>query len=329
LIDSDPPEDFEDFFAPYGIDALRFDGVLYCLPDIIKPGPANALFYNKTLLDEAGVEVPTAEWTLLDVEEAARQVTDPDNGVFGFECPFDSDLHRLACFTRAFGEPSFENKDGWPISEDGREFRLLEHSVSDTMEWFFGMLNDRVMPKGSDDVEGGLFDAGRLAFFISSIGLPVRYEESIGDKFEWGAMVQPAGPQGRRGTCSEGNQWMINTGTENVDAAWAMLKRLTDKDTNKWGALNTTKIPGRRSTYLDEEVNEKVPIYSDFVPIMDEFLEPFPMVWNLRYNEVFQIYRQEIAFIVEGERTWEEYAPTVHEKVQEVIDQDRPKQAIG
>ena len=43
LIDSDPSDDFEDFF-PLGIEALRWEGTLYCLPNIIKPGPISVLY---------------------------------------------------------------------------------------------------------------------------------------------------------------------------------------------------------------------------------------------------------------------------------------------
>ena len=123
LIDSDPPDDFEDFFAQ-GVDGLRWEGTLYCLPDIIKPGPANLLFYNKTHLAEMGVDEPTADWTMLDLEEAARAATDEEKGVFGFECPWDSDLHRLACFTSArLATPR------WPISGAGPSAKMAPNSV--------------------------------------------------------------------------------------------------------------------------------------------------------------------------------------------------------
>lgn len=328
LIDSNPPDDFEDFF-PLGIEGLRFEGTLYCLPNIIKPGPVSAIYWNKSLLEEAGIDEPTDEWTFIDVEEAARAVANPDEGIFGFECPFDSDLHRLACITRAFGDPTTDDKRGWPIDEEGKQFRILEPLVSDTLQWLVNMVNDGVMPRGADDVEGGLFDSGRIAFQIASIGELVRYNETSGDRFEVGYMVQPPGPDGRRGSCIEGNQWMINSQTEQVDGAWEVLKALTNKESNIWGAVNSTKIPARKSAYLDPAVNEVNPLYALSVPIMEEWLEPFPMVYNLRYNEVFQTYSQELAFIVEGEKTWEEYSNTVYEKVQEIVDLDRPAQAIG
>ena len=60
---------------------------------------------------------------------------------------------------------------------------------------------------------------------------------------------------------------------------------------------------------------------------MQEWLEQFPMVDNLRYNEVFQTYQQEIAFLTEGEETWGAYSQTLYDKVQAIIDEDRPPQA--
>ncbi|MCB0093744.1 MAG: extracellular solute-binding protein, partial [Caldilineaceae bacterium] len=191
------------------------------------------------------------------------------------------------------------------------------------------MVNDQVMPRGADDIEGGLFDSGRIAFQIASIGELVRYNETSGDRFEVGYMVQPPGPDGRRGSCIEGNQWMLNSQTAQVDGAWEVLKALTDKESNVWGAVNSTKIPARKSAYLDPKVNEVNPLYGLSVPIMEEWLEPFPMVWNLRYNEVFQVYAQELAFVVEGEKSWDEYANTIYDKVQEIVDEDRPPKAIG
>lgn len=326
LIESSPPEDFEDFF-PFAVEGLRWEGQLYCLPDIIKPGPVSILYWNKQLLEEAGVEEPTDDWTMLDLEEAARKVADPDNGVFGFDAPFDSDLHRLACITRAFGEPTLEDKRGWPVNEEGTEFRLLEPLVSDVLQWLLAMSNDRVIPRSADSIEGGLFAAGKLAFEIQAVGFAVQYQEMIDDRFEWGYGLMPVGPEGRRGSCNEGNQWMINSKSEVVDAAWEVMKHLTSKETNKWGALNTIKIPSRISAYLDEEVNAKVPTYGISVPVMEEWLEPFPMVDNLRYNEVFQTYQQEIAFLTEGEETWDSYAQTIYDKVQAIIDEPRPPKA--
>ncbi len=326
LIESSPPEEFEDFF-PFAIEGLRWEGELYCLPNIAKPGPVSILYWNKQLLEEAGIEEPTDDWTMMDLEAAARAIADPDNNVYGLDAPFETDLHRLACISRAFGEPTPDDKRGWPVNEEGTEFRMMEPLMDEVLQWLIAMKKDRVMPHTADQSEEGLFDSGRLAFNIGALGAANLYNETVGDRFEWGFMPTPRGPQGRRASCNEGNQWMINSQTEVPDEAWEVMKAITSKEANKWGALNTSKIPARISTYLDEEVNEVVPTYAISVPIMEEWLEPFPMVNNLRYNEVFQTYQQEIKFITEGDETWESYAQTIQDKVQAIIDEPRPPKA--
>lgn len=326
LIDSSPPDNFEDFF-PFAVEGLRWEGQLYCLPDIIKPGPISILYWNKDILRDAGIEEPDGTWTMLDLEEAARAATDEEAGIFGFDAPYQSDLHRLACISRAWGEPTLDDQRGWPVNEEGTQFRILEPLMSDVMQWFLAMEKDRVMPRAADAIEGGLFSAGKLAFEIQAVGFAVQYVELIADRFEWGFDLMPVGPDGRRGSCNEGNQWMINSQSENVDQAWEVMKFLTSEEVNVWGAINTIKIPSRISAYLNEEVNERVPTYALSVPVMEEWLEPFPMVDNLRYNEVFQTYNQEIAFMADGEETWESYSQTLYDKVQEIIEEDRPPKA--
>ena len=45
-----------------------------------------ALFYNKELFEKAGLEEPK-DWTWDDLREAAKKLTDPDNGIFGLDLP--------------------------------------------------------------------------------------------------------------------------------------------------------------------------------------------------------------------------------------------------
>ncbi|MEX1020300.1 MAG: extracellular solute-binding protein [Litorilinea sp.] len=323
LINTDPPDNFEDFF-PRAIEAIRWEGELHGLLDFVRLSPTAELHYNKTLLEDAGVDLPTEDWTVLDLEAAARAVADPDNRIFGFEAPWHTDLHRLSGLTRAWGDPTLDDKRGWPISEDGTEFRLLEPLVSDAIQWFLRMLDDRVTPRAADEIQGGNFQAGILAFTANYNGSYVTYEEIIGDRFEWGAMMFPPGPDGRRGTCLESGHWTINSQSSNTDAAWQVVKRMTDEDSNIAGAMNWGKNPGRRSGYLHESVNDPYPTHAMAVPIMDEWLEPFPMTDNLRYEEARRRYEEEISFIRDGERTWDEYAETVRRNVQAVLDEPRP-----
>src|SRR5690554_5538768 len=92
-IASDPPEEFEDFF-PRWMEVNKFEGVQYQLPESSKPGPVASLMYNKQILEQAGVEEPTEDWTWVDLAEAARQCANPDEGIFGVSYRFaQNDIH--------------------------------------------------------------------------------------------------------------------------------------------------------------------------------------------------------------------------------------------
>ena len=70
-------------FYPESVEALRYNGHLYSLPWILNVGSASAVYYNKPLLDAAGVAYPTADWTWDDMTNMAVKLTDEEKGVFG------------------------------------------------------------------------------------------------------------------------------------------------------------------------------------------------------------------------------------------------------
>ncbi|EWS79486.1 sugar ABC transporter substrate-binding protein [Brachybacterium phenoliresistens] len=67
-------------FGPVG-ENYRWDGKTYGIPD--RSG-AMVLYYNKDLFDAAGIEYPTADWDWDTFLDAAKALTDPAKGQFGY-----------------------------------------------------------------------------------------------------------------------------------------------------------------------------------------------------------------------------------------------------
>jgi hypothetical protein len=59
--------------------------------------------------------------------------------------------------------------------------------------------------------------------------------------------------------------------------------------------------------------------------VLDRGIEPFPMPANTRYTEANNAFINEINLIWEGERTYEEHAPVIVEKVNEILALPRPE----
>lgn len=67
------PQDLKDMYT--------YDGKIYAVP---KDMDTIAIWYNKTMFDEANIEYPTADWTWDDLYEIAKKLTKDDGSQYGF-----------------------------------------------------------------------------------------------------------------------------------------------------------------------------------------------------------------------------------------------------
>lgn len=91
------PETLADFQESFANNA-SIDGTMYGLPLIAS---ARALFYNKDLLAKAGVTEPPATWDQLF--DAAKKVTDLNEGVYGYGMPLGSEEAQAETSIWVFG----------------------------------------------------------------------------------------------------------------------------------------------------------------------------------------------------------------------------------
>ena len=72
----------EDFPATLTAQYER-DGEIYAIP---KDFDTIAVWYNKQIFDEAGVEYPSDDWTWEEMVETARKLTNKEKGIYGNYC---------------------------------------------------------------------------------------------------------------------------------------------------------------------------------------------------------------------------------------------------
>ena len=68
-------------YMPEVTELYTYDGSYYAIP---KDYDTIALWYNKTMFDEAGLAYPDNTWTWDTLLDVATQLTDPDKGQYGF-----------------------------------------------------------------------------------------------------------------------------------------------------------------------------------------------------------------------------------------------------
>lgn len=222
-------------FIPAFIEANTWDGVLYSLPF---NKSVQILYYNKELLDQAGVGVPS---TMDELAHAVREVK-AKTGVPGLA--LRPDIDTFAAYFRAFGG-EWLDADGNPAfdGEAGvRALRFIQELVADGSAYVFdGWLDEE-------------FNKGNMAMFThSNSTIPwVR----LGAAFEWGTGLIPAGDRAASTVAGQDLVIFSEATAEEQLAAWKFVKWLLSTDPNARFSVGTGYLPVRWSA-LETEVMQQ------------------------------------------------------------------------
>lgn len=100
------PETYADI-EPSFIDSAKIDGQAYGVPTVAS---TRALFYNKTLFQQAGITAPPKTWD--ELLEAAKKITALGNGISGYGMPLGDEEAQAETSIWAYGAGASWEKDG-------------------------------------------------------------------------------------------------------------------------------------------------------------------------------------------------------------------------
>lgn len=325
LLASDAPADFDDIY-PSIMAGNSLDGKNFSIPGVVHPGGNIVVNYNKTLLDSKGLPVPTDGWTISDWTELAKAAADPGAGTFGLGFDGMNSFHYYSNFARSWGSP--DSTDCWVMNQDGTALNFNNDQHREIGAWYLDLLESKVAPRIPDYINnsaGGLFTAGANATHASTVGTLATFLATVGDQFEMDAVLLPVGAEGRQGTCYSGNQHMINSNSAHPEEAWELLKLYSSGEAGVLMVLEGKLQPnGHKSAWTDAKVNEVNRMFGVADTLLTAGIEPFPMPKNTRFTEANTVFQNEIDLVWEGQVGWEEHAQVIVDKVQEVLDLERP-----
>jgi alpha-1,4-digalacturonate transport system substrate-binding protein len=168
------------------------DGIYGMMTQLTITGP----YINRTLFEQAGVEVPGEGATWDEWTAAAREVAEATQTPFPMA--LDRSGHRLAGPAISMGAKFFDADGELAVVDEG-----FREAVTRFVEWN----QDGTMAK---DVWGGMggaayqdaaeeFVNAQLVYYFSGSWQVGRFEEAIGDAFDWQVVPPPCGDGGCTG----------------------------------------------------------------------------------------------------------------------------------
>ena len=250
------PERIEAEFFPM-VSAMKQDGAYWALPTAVR---SLALFYNKRLLERAGITAPPT--TLDELLEMAKATTEKDGAgnitTAGFTSGMTAQDHHWwrEVLVRQFG--------GAPYSEDYTEVTYNSDAGLAALEWYTALQNEHgVTAVGFMDEPQAAFRAGRAAFHIDGSFRIGALRDTRG--LDWGVAELPAGPDGTQSNYA--SYWVnaITTKAEGAayDAAVKFMDYITSDEAMAIWLETVGELPAKPSAAMAAGADD--PVFGPFI----------------------------------------------------------------
>lgn len=263
-------------------DLYSYDGEQYGMP---KDFDTVALWYNKAILDEAGVPVPDGTWTWEDFGTAAKTVSDnlADQGIYGVATGLTG------------GQEGYYNTilqaGGSIISDDGTTSGYDDPKTIKGLQFWADLIADGSSPslqQLSDTPHNAWFTSSKTAFFWSGTW-SVAELAAASNTMDLNVAPLPKGE--RQATVIHGLANVVSANSPNKSAAQAFQAYLGTKEAQtlqaEMGAANPAFI-GAGQAFLDSVDHFDLQVFIDEA---DNYAYPYPVskdtaAWTTIENEL-------------------------------------------
>ncbi len=319
-----PDADYWDAsFPSYILQAMRPAGDttgLYGFPtQFTITGP----FINRTLFEQAGVEVPSdtsdavtwAEWT-----EAARQVAEATGTPYAMA--MDRTGHRFSGPAISSGATYFD-ADG-NITIDSPGFRQMAETL-------IGWHTDDITPaevwagnSGTYAPATDYFLNGQVVFYMAGSWQIGNFANNIGDKFDWEAVPNPSGDGGSTGLPG-GAVLMALKETEHPEEVARVMDYLVQEDVLGEFSARTLFIPGHlglveQGVEYDTELDAAKNALNTFLAQLPNIAEDaYRLNFHPQNSAVFNAIRDRLGQVLTGELTLDDAIVRMQTDVDDAI----------
>ncbi len=216
----DPNNYYQDILGLY-----QYNDKTYAIP---KDYDTIALWYNKTMFDEAGISYPDETWTWDTFAEAAQKLTDKDNNQYGFASP--------ASYNQDGYYNMIYDMGGYIVNDDHSASGWDSPETIAAMNWWYDNLvtvcmpTQQMMGENTTDV---LFSSGRSAMTLQGSWMVKAFSENEYIAANADVAVLPKANDGTRKTIYNGLGWAASAESPNAENAWKLLEYLGSETAQK------------------------------------------------------------------------------------------------
>lgn len=258
-----------------------------------------ALFYNKKMLAEAGVQVPKT-WD--ELRTTAKTLT--KNGVFGM----------------AVGSPKNEEATfqfmPWMLSAGGTYDKVNSKAVIKAATLWMNLIQDKSMSKetplwGQGDAQKQ-FSAEKVAMFEGGPWMVTQIQQD-NPNLDFGAALIPVDK--KEASVLGGENLGIVAGSKNIDAAWKFLQFIGDFDTMKEFISQTGYFPPRSDVAKEKEWTDD-PIKKVFA---EQMATAMPRGPHAKWPEISEAIYNSLQEIEVGEASPKEALDKAQAQIESVL----------
>lgn len=233
----DSVQELIDDVSPALLEGFTKDDETYLLPNNWN---TMLVYYNPKLLERAGIERPSDDWTWDDFLEVAKATTtgSGDDQVYGFSIP---------TYTFAY-MPWIYTNGGSTASEDLSEPTLDDPATVEAVQFIADLVFDeKVAPNPTGGDPTSLFLAGKVAMTAAPANLAATLAEN--PDFTYDVLPMPAQESNTNVFGAAG--FAMYSGSKDKDLSWELMKELASQDTQTaWaesGTSNPTTLTAQQS----------------------------------------------------------------------------------
>ena len=207
-------------YMPEITELYTYDGSYYAVP---KDYDTIALWYNKKMFDDAGLEYPNENWTWDDLYEAAKKLTNGDKYGFCMNTSNDQDTYYNMVYSMG----------GYIVNDDHTKSGYDDANTIKAMDYVGKLLKDCCPPATTMSETGTdvMFQSGTVAMITQGSWMTAGFldNEYLVENCDV-AILPYDKTTGMRTSICNGLGWAASADTKRPDDCWKLIEWLGSKE---------------------------------------------------------------------------------------------------